>query len=415
MERLVLAAVIVVMVWGQAFHFEHPQTPPGGHGEFLVGHFGVGMPLYMSHIPANMNPHTFDATWQIRLFDPNGADITDVVQKIRQNGDPGQLYSIPGPGVNGAVPGEQIMIQQLLGPYFGLPKVTQFTKQVITKGYDGSFTSYLASLFNKSGLPTATLATGATQPYFDCPAIPSVDKPFDVTVRVERAMIWRQFSSLDSPGVTLSYHIFGTNDKPMAQHRVSGNYGGLNADWMQLFPFTFADKSFLAEMAKEPNPATITKDSSGSWYKTSTAYLTMNVAMGNCQMRVPGRKDSVFERLIQSEEIKVDVTCEYFCTTDPANADKPSKRILKCSNSFNDFGYAGPPNTAMLPSKTWRTKIIVGKEQGLFSSMSLGAANTKKSVGEIFMPFVTPPPKPKHTNGEDDIQKGSSGRGDMLI
>merc|ERR1719461_1928998 len=133
-------------------------------------------------------------------------------------------------------------------------------------------------------------------------------------------MIWRQFSSLDSPGIVLSYHLFGSNDNPMAQHRVSGIYRELNADWVQIFPFTFTDKSFLADMAKEPNPATITTDSSGTWYKTSTAYLTMNVAMGNCQMRVPGRKDSVFERLLLGEEVEVDIACEYFCTTDPANA-----------------------------------------------------------------------------------------------
>lgn len=363
---------------------------------FLVGDLGVGMPLYMSHIPANMNPHTFDATWQIRLFDPSGVDITDVVQKFRRHADPGQQYVIPGPGVNGANPSEQIMLQQLVGSYFGLPQVNQFTQQVITKGYDGSFVSFLASVFDKHGLPTATLTTGATQPFFECPAIPRDDAPFNVTVKIERVMVWRQFSSLDSPGMVLSYHLFGTNDNPMAQHRVSGSYGGLDADWLQIFPFTFSDKQFLSEMAQEPNPATITKDDSGTWYKTSTAYLTMNVAVGNCQMRVPGRKDSVLERLVHgSEEIEVDVTCEYFCTTDPANTDNPNKRILKCSNSFSDFGYDGPPNTAMLPSKTWRTKIVVGKEQALFSSMSLGAANPKESVGEVFMPFVTPPRKEK--------------------
>lgn len=394
MERLVFAAVLVVAVQGQQFYFEHKQTTPGGHGQFLVGHFGAGMPLYMSHIPANMNPHTFDATWQINVLDPSDADITDAVQKIRQDGDPGQQYVIPGPGVNGDVPSEQIMLQQLKGSYDGLPQVTQFSRQNITKGYDGSFVSFLASVFNKSGLPTATLTTGATQPFKDCPGI----FPFKVTVEIKSVMVWRQFSSLDSPGVVLSYHVFGTNDNPMAQHRVSGIYGGLNADWMQIFPFTFSDSSFLAEMANEPKPATITKDSSGTWYKTSTAYLTMNIAFGNCQMRVPGRQDSVFERLVQSaEEIEVDVTCEYFCTTDPANTDHPEKRNLTCSNSFDDIGYEGPPNTAMLPSKTWRTKIIVGKEQSLMSSMSLGAANPKKSVGETFMPFVTPPPKPQRT------------------
>merc|ERR1712061_768132 len=106
---------------------------------------------------------------------------------------------------------------------------------------------------------------------------------------------------------------------------------------MQIFPLAFTDKSFLADMAKQPNPATITTDH--KWYKTSTAYLTMNIASGNCQMRVPGRKDSVFERLVQGEEVEVDITCEYFCTTDPAHANNPDERILKCSNSFKDFGY----------------------------------------------------------------------------
>lgn len=390
---MVFAAVLVVAVQGQAFHFEDKQTTPGGHGQFLVGHFGAGMPLYMSHIPANMNPHTFDATWGIRLLDSSNADITEAVQKIRQHGDPGQQYVIPGPGVNGLVKSEQIMLEQLKGPYFGLPKVTHFTGQNITKGYDGSFVSFLAETFNKAGLPTATLSTGARQPFKPCPAI----DPTDVTVEVGRVMVWRQFSSLSSPGVVLSYHVFGTNDNPMAQHRVSGIYGGLNADWMQIFPFTFSDRSFLADMANEPKNATITRDSSGEWYKTSTAYLTMNIANGNCQMRVPGRQDSVFKRLLNTEEVEVDVTCEYFCTTDPGNTFHPKHRNLKCSNSFNDFGYNGPPNTAMLPSKTWHTTIIVGKEQALMSSMSLGAATPANSVGEVFMPFVTPPITPQRT------------------
>jgi hypothetical protein len=388
MGRRVFAAALVVAAHGQEFHFEHNQTTPGGHGQFLVGHFGAGMPLYMSHIPANMNPHTFDATWQVKLFDASDADITDAVQKTRQHGDPGQQYVMPGPGVNGLVPSEQIMLQQLNGPYFGLPKVTRFTRQNITKGYDGSFVSFLAATFHKNGLPTATLSTGAMQPYFDCPAI----EPFNVTVEIERVVAWRQFSSVGEPGVGLSYHLFGTNEHPLAQHRVSGIFGRLKSDWMQIFPFTFSDKNFLAEMAKYPKPATITKDSSGTWYKTSTAYLTMNIAIGNCQMRVPERKDSVFERLVHSSsEIPVWVTCEYFCTTDPANTNNPENRDLRCSNSFNDFGYDGPPNTAMLPSKTWHTTIIVGKEQALMSSMALGAANPAKSVGETFMPFVTGP------------------------
>jgi len=382
MGILAFATTFVVSVQGQAFYFEHNQTTPGGHGQFFVGHFGVGMPLYMSHIPANMNPHTFDATWQVRLFNQNGDDITDYFQTFRQHQDPGQVYVIDGPGT---VPSEKIMLQQLVGPYFGLPQVSQFSQQVIHKGYDKVFVGFLAELFAKHDLPVATFSTGEQIPFHDPPDVPGAT---NVTVKIERVMQWRQFSSLDSPALSLSYHIFGTNEHPMAQHRVAGIYGEHAADWMQVFPFTFKDKDFLAEMAKEPNPATITKDSSGTWYKTSTAYLTMNVATGNCQMKVPGHEDSVWQRLNvdSSHEVDVEVTCEYFCVTDP----DPDQ--LKCSNSFKDFGYDGPANTAMLPSKSWRTKIIVGKEQALFSSMALGAANPDNSVGAQFQPFVVPHP-----------------------
>ena len=336
------------------------------HGWVLFGERAPGHPLYAHHGAGSLNTHRYDATWQLRLLDSDGTDITDAVQRARADAPEGEAFWL---GCCGADPVPEYLLPQLAGSYFdrvsarrveprvGLlpdtsaklpspaqPQLTRVDNLPLYRGYNDPNAEATAA-FKAAGKPVQHYANGDEVPTEPGPVIFS-----GVTAVFEKTINFRAFDQIDPRPSTLTYHLIGTNSEAFLQHRIAG----FGSSWSQVLPVSLP-AGFLSAMAAMPAPAETTLAADGTYLDT-TAMRTLDVAHGGCLLRVPGRADDVEGRLQGGDEVDVEIECEYYCSTSPPR---------RCLNDFEPLRSLS--NNGLFPTTTFTTRLTAGAEQGLLA------------------------------------------------
>ena len=336
------------------------------HGWVLFGERAPGHPLYAHHGAGSLNTHRYDATWQLRLLDSDGTDITDAVQRARADAPEGEAFWL---GCCGADPVPEYLLPQLAGSYFdrvsarrveprvGLlpdtfaklpspaqPQLTRVDNLPLYRGYNDPNAEATAA-FKAAGKPVQHYANGDEVPTEPGPVIFS-----GVTAVFEKTINFRAFDQIDPRPSALTYHLIGTNSEAFLQHRIAG----FGSSWSQVLPVSLP-AGLLSAMAAMPAPAETTLAADGTYLDT-TAMRTLDVAHGGCLLRVPGRADDVEGRLQGGDEVDVEIECEYYCSTSPPR---------RCLNDFEPLRSLS--NNGLFPTTTFTTRLTAGAEQGLLA------------------------------------------------
>ena len=137
-----------------SYYASVPQAPVT-HAMMVFGQPSAGAPLFALHGVASMNPHSYDASFRIRLFSDE-QDVTDSVQAARAAAPPGLPFYLD-PGASSA----PYLLPQLAGSYYGLPMIRSLEGYTLYAGYNPSNAKGARALA-AAGKPVQQLANGTS-------------------------------------------------------------------------------------------------------------------------------------------------------------------------------------------------------------------------------------------------------------